>query len=195
MTATILLARHATHAEVGRVLSGRSDIALSDTGREEATRLANRLASVPLKAIHSSPRRRATETAEIVAQRHDLPVQIFDALDELDFGEWTGKAFDALAGDAAWDRWNTARATSGTPGGETMIGAVTRAAAHLATIEQGEAPVLCVSHCDIIRGIAAQTLGLSLDRLLAFDCDPASLTTLRLSDGDGRVVSLNEVPQ
>ena len=60
---TILLARHATHAEVGQVLSGRSEIALSDAGRAEAADLAAMLAKAPVTAIYSSPRRRTQETA------------------------------------------------------------------------------------------------------------------------------------
>ena len=72
---TVFLARHASHAEVGHILSGRSDIALNDEGRLEAERLAKRLAAVPLAAVFSSPCRRARETADHVAARHALPVE------------------------------------------------------------------------------------------------------------------------
>lgn len=197
MSATILLARHASHAEVGRVLSGRSEIALSDAGHGEAMRLAARLAATPIAAIHSSPRRRARETAEAVAARHALPVEIVDALDEVDFGAWAGKPFAALAHDPDWHRWNAARGTAPTPGGETMAAATGRAVKHIAAIGErgdGQGAVLCVSHCDIIRGVVAHYLGLEADRLLGFDIDPASLSTLALHDGGAQIVSLNERP-
>lgn len=188
---TILLARHGSHAELGVSLSGRSEIALNDAGRAEARRLADRLRTVRLAAIHSSPRRRAVETASVVAADQHIGVEIVPALDELDFGEWSGRTFDALANEPGWQNWNRARGSAATPSGETMASATARAVRHIETIKEN-GPVLCVSHCDIIRGVAAHYLGLSADRLLSFDCDPASLTTLALYEGGGRVVSLNE---
>jgi broad specificity phosphatase PhoE len=194
LSATVFLARHASHDEVGRVLSGRSDIAINADGRAEAGRLADRLAGVPIAAIHSSPRRRARETAIIVAGRHDLPVNNADALDEIDFGAWMGRSFADLDCDPAWARWNDARGTAATPDGEDMSAATARAVRHIEQVA-GEKPVLCVSHCDIIRGVVAHYLGLDADRLLGFDVDPASLTELALyGDGSGRVVALNERP-
>lgn len=189
VTVSVLLARHGSHDEVGRVLSGRSEIALNAAGRAEAERLADRLASTPLVAVHSSPRPRARETAHIIAGRHGLPVDIIEALDEIDFGAWTGRSFASLEGDPRWSRWNEARRSTCPPGGEAMTDAVQRATAHLETVASG---TLCVSHCDIVRGIAAHYLGLDLDRMLGFDVDPASLTTLALHPGGGRVVALNE---
>ncbi len=173
------------------MLSGRSDIALSAAGRAEATWLAERLADTPLAAVHSSPRRRARETAEIVAARHGLAVEVHDALDEIDFGAWAGLSFDALDEDPAWRRWNMARGSAATPGGEDMTRATARAVRHVEAIG-ADGPALCVSHCDIIRGVVAHYLGLDGDRLLAFDVDPASLTVLSLHGGGGRLVTLNE---
>jgi broad specificity phosphatase PhoE len=195
LSATVLLARHGSHDEVGAILSGRSEIALNAAGRAEAERLAERLAGTGLTAIHSSPRRRTRETAEIVAARHGLRVVLVDALDEVNFGAWTGRSFASLHGDPDWDRWNAERATAPTPGGESMAAATARAAAHVASLEATGGTILCVSHCDVIRGVAAHYLGLSLDRLLAFDCAPGSLTTLALAWSQGRIVTLNEVPQ
>jgi len=195
LSATVLLARHGSHDEVGAVLSGRSEIALNAAGRAEAERLAERLAETPLTAIHSSPRRRTRETAEIVAARHGLAVQLIDALDEIDFGDWAGRSFASLDGDPDWVRWNDARGTAPTPGGETMAAAAARAAHHVAGLEDEGGTILCVSHCDVIRGVVADYLGLDLDRLLTFDCAPGSLTTLALADGRGRIVTLNEVPR
>jgi broad specificity phosphatase PhoE len=189
----VFLARHASHDEVGRVLSGRSDIALSTRGRGEAARLADRLAGVPLAAIYSSPRRRARETAQVVAERHGLPVEDAEGLDEIDFGAWTGRSFEALADDPDWRRWNAQRGTAATPAGEDMVAATARAVRQIEAVA-GDAPVLCVSHCDIIRGVVAHYLGLDMGRLLGFDVDPGSVTTLALFPGGGRIVALNERP-
>lgn len=191
LSLTVLLARHGTHDEVGRVLSGRSDIALNAVGRSQAERLASRLASVRLTKLYSSPRRRARETAAIFADRLDLDVTLVDELDEIDFGAWAGQSFSRLDEDPAWRRWNVARGSAATPGGETMESVTARALRHLeACGDQGT--ILCVSHCDVIRGLVAHVLGLNADRLLAFDVDPASVSTIELGYGLGRVVAVNE---
>jgi broad specificity phosphatase PhoE len=157
----------------------------------EAEALAARLEMLPIASIHSSPRRRARETAAPVAASKGLDVCIADALDEVDFGRFAGSAFADLAGDADWQRWNAERAGARCPGGETMAEAVARAWDHIATLPDEQTPALCVSHCDIIRGLIARALGLGLDRIFAFDCDPASLTTLIFEGSDVRLASLN----
>lgn len=193
MSALIHLVRHASHAELGDVLSGRSDIGLSAEGRIQATRVTNALASKGPRAIHSSPRRRARETAQAIASRAKIEMTIVDALDEIDFGAWTGASFASLAADPEWMRWNEARADAAPPGGETMARAVARLVDHVERSAAGDdGPFVFVSHCDCIRGVVAHYLGLSLDRMLAFDCDPASISTLYVGDWGGRVVSVNE---
>jgi ribonuclease H / adenosylcobalamin/alpha-ribazole phosphatase len=179
MTRTILLARHGTHAEVGRVLSGRSEIGLSERGREEAAGLAARLSGVALASIHSSPRRRTLETAAALGPS----IRVTPALDEVDFGAFTGRSFVELDGDPDWFRWNAERGSARCPGGETMGEAVDRAWSYIARIDEVDTPALVV-----------RALGLPLDRIFQFDCDPASLTTLVFDGGDVRVAALNLPP-
>lgn len=195
MTATVLLIRHAAHAQLGQVLSGRAaGVPLSAAGRAQAAKLTERLAGTPLAAVHSSPVDRARETAAAIAGAQGLPVVIAPALDEIDFGAWTGARFDALAGDAAWEAWNTQRSTARPPGGETMAAAQARAWGFVEGIARGYADrtVVLVSHADVLKAVVARVLGLSLDRLLTFDIDPASVTRLVVGDWGARVVTLNE---
>ena len=112
----------------------------------------------------------------------------------MDFGEWTGVRYDALGGDAAWDRWNSERATARVPGGESMAEAQNRAVGYVQQLARDFAGrmVALVSHCDIIRAVVAWVLGLSLNRILSFDVDPASVTRIVVGDWGARLVSLNE---
>jgi len=185
-----MLARHGHHQEVGRVLSGRSDISLDQQGRAEAGALAGLVASRGVTRIVSSPRARTRETAAAVAAALALPVEIAAELDEVDFGDFTGRAFAALDRDADWQRWNAERATARCPDGETMGEAVARAVGFVAGC--GEGVTLCVSHCDVIRGVVAHYLGLPLDRIFSLGCDPGSVTTLSLQGEGAVVVALNE---
>ncbi|MFD1611612.1 histidine phosphatase family protein [Sphingomonas tabacisoli] len=191
MSRIVHLIRHGSHQEVGKVLSGRSEIALDETGRTDADNVVELLADLPIVSLHSSPRRRAWETSLPLARSRGLDVRRANALDEIDFGGFSGRAFATLDPDPDWRRWNGERATARCPGGETMGEAVARARAYLLSLPQAATPAVCVTHCDIIRGVVADQLGLGLDSLFRFDCDPGSLTTLTLDAGGTRLLTLN----
>jgi broad specificity phosphatase PhoE len=197
VTATILLIRHAAHSHLGQILSGRTpDITLSTEGRGQASALADRLQRMPLDAIHASPVQRAQETAQALAERHPgLTVQTMPALNELDFGDWSGRAFVELAGDPRWATWNESRSSAVAPNGESMAEAQQRAWAHVeaTALAAPGATIAMVSHCDIIRALVARVLGLSLDHYGRFDVDPASCTRLAVGDWGAKVLSLNEI--
>jgi broad specificity phosphatase PhoE len=86
---TLLLARHGETDwnREGR-WQGGSDTSLNERGREQARELAEQLDSVD--SIYSSDLARARETAEIVAGRLGLDVQLDPRLRERSFGDWEG---------------------------------------------------------------------------------------------------------
>ncbi len=191
MNVIVHLVRHGIHAEVGQVLSGRSEIGLSTRGRDEAGALVEAFCGEPLASLHASPRRRARETIAPIAKARGLDVRIAPALDEIDFGHFAGQAFATLDADEDWRCWNAERGTARCPGGETMAEAVTRAVAYLEALAPEDSPALCVTHCDIIRGVVADRLGMGFDRLFELECAPASCTTLAFGDGETRLVEIN----
>ena len=175
-----LLVRHCRHADVGERLTGRGeDGGLTQAGQVEAAELAERLAGDAVTVIYCSPRRRARETAAAIADRHGLTVRITEALDEIDFGPWTGQRFADLDGTPDWDRWNNARATARVPGGESMGEALARSRAFVEGVEASGMAVF-VTHCDIIRGLLCWRDGQSLGALFDYDVPPGSITELRL---------------
>ncbi|WP_245942065.1 histidine phosphatase family protein [Sphingomonas gilva] len=195
MTATILLIRHAPHAHLGTVLSGRAPgLALSEDGRAQAVRLGRSLAGEALHLVQTSPVQRARETAAIIAAAAGTRCAQADALDEIDFGAWSGRAFADLAQDAAWREWNERRSTAAAPGGEAMAAAQARAVAHIEDVSRAhpERTVAMVTHCDIIRAVVAHILGLSLDAIHRFDVAAASISRIVAGSWGARVQSLNE---
>ena len=159
--------------------------------------LTERLGEVRLDAIQTSPRKRARQTAEAIAAPAGLDVEVVEALDEIDFGAWTGMTFDELAGQPLWRHWNEARGSARPPNGESMVAAQTRVVAQAGEIARTRpgARVALVSHCDILRALVAHFLGLSLDNLLRFDIDPASVSRIEVGSWGGRVLGLNETAQ
>jgi len=99
----LLLVRHGETPTTGMVLPGRAPgLHLSDRGREQAERVADRLAGLPVDALYSSPLERACETAEPTAARTGLAVKHDDGLLECDFGAWTSAAIADLAALPEW---------------------------------------------------------------------------------------------
>jgi broad specificity phosphatase PhoE len=196
MSARLHLVRHCPHGDVGRVLSGRcAGSPLTDEGVAKARRLAVELArSERICAVHASPTLRASQTAEAIAEAAGVEIEIVTALDEIDFGGWTGRSFTELDGDPDWHSWNAARATARPPAGEAMVEAVARAVGHVEAIARRDwgGAVVCVSHCDVIRGVVAHYLGLGLDNLLRFDVEPGSVSTLVVGAWGGKLVTLNK---
>lgn len=180
----ILLIRHADHPLAGTTLVGRDDNAvhLSDLGREQAERVADLLAEEPIDCLQSSPRLRCIETAEALATRFDLPVVVEPALDEMDFGAWTGRTFADLESDAKWRAWNVKRSRTRPPGGETIAEARMRILWHLDAVSRRYPgrTIAMVTHAEIVRTIRLQRAGLEPDAWQMIDVPLASVTMLDL---------------
>ena len=192
---TLFLVRHAAHDRVDRVLCGRMPgVRLGPEGRAQAERLAERLARENIGAVQSGPLERTRETAEPVAARLGLGVEVADGLNEIEVGAWTGTPFDELRDDPRWTLWNAARSVTRAPGGETMIEVQARVLAHVEALRARfpDRAVVLVSHADVLKAALAHWLGLSLDSLQRFDVAPASLSTVAVGDWGAKVLSLNE---
>jgi broad specificity phosphatase PhoE len=189
---TTLMIRHAT-TSVQEIFGQRSGAMLSDEGKMQAGRLAQRLRDVPVAAIYSSPLMRAVQTARIIGAGRDLTVNCDAALGEIDSGEWDGRTFRELAADENWQRFNTFRSWTRCPGGEMMIDVQARIVSLLERLrhEYEDKTVAIVSHADVIRAVICFALGIPLDLSLRLRIDVASISTLEIWDDGVAVVSVN----
>lgn len=69
---------------------GSTDLPLNDTGREQAKKLADAMATKGLAAIYSSDLSRARETAETIGAKVGLAVNTVHELQEVSYGDWEG---------------------------------------------------------------------------------------------------------
>ena len=97
----LLLIRHAVTEVTGRLLP-RDDTPLSETGRRQATELAERLRPIPLQAVYASPVRRARETADIVVAGRPLSVTEVEGLRDTGYGRWAGRPIAGLRRSSLW---------------------------------------------------------------------------------------------
>lgn len=192
-----LLLRHAAHENVGAYLAGRAPgIELGDAGLAQARRLGMRLRAERIAALYCSPRERARQTAEAVAEACDAGIpQALDALDEIDFGVWSGRRFDDLNRERHWREWNERRSLARTPNGERMIDVQARALAAMESMagEHQGATLALVTHADVIKAVVLYHLGLRVDDWWRLDIAPASITRLVVDAYGARLTGLNEL--
>lgn len=136
------------------------------------------------------------ETVEPLAALHSLPITPEPDLLEVDFGEWTGCALDALAEDPRWRRFNEARSVAGIPGGEHMLEVQRRGVACLERwrVPHRDATIAMCSHADLLRALVVHYLGMPLDFVHRIEIPPASVTTLDLWETSARVRALSWTP-
>jgi probable phosphoglycerate mutase len=160
---TILLARHGeTDWNSERRWQGHEDRPLNDVGRAQARELADSLADRAIDVVYSSDLVRAHETAQIVADRLGLPVEVDPGLREVDVGDWSGRVQSEIEGvdPEGFRRWR--EGGKGWNGGESyeeMGKRVVAAVLRLAGRHPG-ATLLVVTHGGSIRACRASAAGL-----------------------------------
>lgn len=183
----VYLVRHGHTEDVGKRLAGRlPGRHLDARGREEVARLGESLARTRIAAVYSSPLERCVETALAVATPHDLEVEVHAALNEVDFGEWTGALIDELRGDARFRHYNEHRAGNRAPSGEHAAEVAARMARELSELRDRypDGNVVVVSHSDPLKAALAHFVGIPPDLAHRLELDPASLTLLEMWPGD-----------
>ncbi len=190
----LYLVRHAqSEGNRGEYTGPDEDPPLSEVGREQARRLAQRFARQRVDAVYSSPLRRTQETARAIAA--NLKVRTLDDLREVDLGQrdrvidsYTEEEAlalrDRLARQPMWDSF---------PHGEGSAAARRRIVAAMDSIvrECGGERVAVVAHAAVIQTYVSHVLGLERD--FVFYPFNAGITSIR-AQGDRRVIwRLNDI--
>jgi len=192
----LLLIRHATNdwVKTGRLAGWTPGVHLNDEGRAQAQALGERLATVPLDAVYSSPLERAFETAQAVAAPHDLKIQIHEGIGEVQYGEWNGRSLRELAKKPLWRSVQIHPSGTRFPGGETIGEMQARVVAALGEIRSAHAQgvVAAVAHADVVKAAVAFCVGVPLDMFQRLVISPASLTVVGFSPFGPRLLRLND---
>ena len=187
----LLLVRHGETPTTGTVLPGRAPgLHLSDRGRAQAERVAERLAGLSISTLYSSPLERASETAEPTAARTGLEVNHDDGLLECDFGDWTGAAIADLATLPQWHTVQHNPSAFRFPNGESfpqMQARIVGSLEALCTAHVGGV-VVCFSHADPIKAAVAHALGTHLDLFQRIVISPGSVSAVSFVEGQAPAV-------
>jgi broad specificity phosphatase PhoE len=190
----LLLIRHGETDWLGERLAGRlPEIHLNARGREKADALAAMLRPIPLEKIYSSPLERAIETAEPTARAAGLQIIRDERLQEVDFGELTGKPFTELRGTPIWQEVHHTPAMVRYPGGESLADAQDRVVRMVEEIRAaaGHGNVALFTHADAIRLTLAHFLQMPLAAYHVLITDPASVSVILAGEKTIRVAGIN----
>ena len=157
-------------ARLGRH-TGRTDVALTDVGRDQARALGRQLAGHPFALVLTSPMSRATETCALAG----FPsAEIDPDLREWDYGDLEGRlTADIRAEIPGWTIWR-----GPWPGGETINQVAARADRIVARAQAADGDVLVVAHGHLLRVLAARWLGLPATSGGLFALGTASISVL-----------------
>jgi broad specificity phosphatase PhoE len=150
MARELWLIRHAeTEWSKAHKHTGRTDIPLTDTGREIARGLRGTLGGQSFAAVFVSPLGRARETADLAGLGEGAHVR--DDLMEWDYGAYEGiTTADIRKERPDWFLWR-----DGVPGGEMPDEVAARCDRVVAEVRAVEGKVALVAHGHILRALAA----------------------------------------
>ena len=159
------LLRHGeTEWNAANRICGRSDVPLSEAGRRQAKRLAERLKPISFEALYSSPLKRAIETARFISERIGLEPVVDDRLVELDYGQWEGKTLEEIRKNdpKTLRAWEADPGRVAPPGGESGLEVQQRIVPFLDSLaaKHRKGQVAAVFHKTVCRLAICHVLGM-----------------------------------
>jgi broad specificity phosphatase PhoE len=151
--ADLWLLRHAqTPWSIDGRHTGRTDIPLTEAGRDAARALRERVAGHPFAAVLCSPLARARETCELAGL--GAAMALTDDLLEWDYGDYEGLTTPQIREHRPdWYLWR-----DGCPGGESADDVGARADRVIAQALAAGGDVALVAHGHVLRVLAARWL-------------------------------------
>lgn len=149
------------HAETGwskaRRHTGRTDVPLTDEGRDAARALGDRLGDRDWSAVWTSPLSRARETCELAGLGSRAETR--DDLLEWDYGDYEGITTTEIRETRpGWYLWR-----DGCPGGESADDVAARCDRVIGELLAADGDVAVFAHGHVLRMLAARWIELAAD--------------------------------
>jgi broad specificity phosphatase PhoE len=173
MLRSIWLIRHGeTEWSRSGAHTGRTDIPLTEAGRENALAVGRWLAGRQFSLVLTSPLSRARDTCRLAG--YGDAAQADANLAEWNYGDYEGRTTADIRKEAPdWSLWR-----DGVPNGESIEEVSTRAGTVLARALQADGDVALFAHGHILRILTARWLDLPPDCGRLFALATATVSTL-----------------
>jgi broad specificity phosphatase PhoE len=184
MASRLFLIRHGETewSRLGRH-TGRTDLALTEAGEDEARRVASSLAEWKFSAVFASPLRRASATAGLAGFEPTLD----DDLMEWDYGEVEGRTNAMIVDEnPGWSKWHDS-----VPGGESAGDVGARADRFIRRTDAIEGDVACFAHGHLLAIMIARWLEMPAADGRRFPLETATVSVLAHKRDDTIIEALN----
>lgn len=176
-------------------LQGNSNVLLSPEGMRQAKLLAEHAPFHAVDAIYSSDLSRAVKTAEILAEKFNLPVIQKRELREVNFGEWEGRTLKELTADDndGFEKFFTKPDKVQPKDGETFLqcqARVVNAFDEIVADHKGQSIVI-VSHGAAIRLLLCALLTVPIRKMWAISQFNMAVNILCVDNGNAVVELVN----
>lgn len=152
--------------------TSRTDLPLTDRGRERAVALRSEIGRRSFALVLTSPLRRARETCELAGFGH--AAELCDDLREWDYGDYEGLTTPQIrAENPNWVLWR-----DGCPGGETPQQVGERAARALERLRQADSDSIGFAHGHILRVLTTLWLEMAVAAGARFALDAGGVGVL-----------------
>ena len=176
---------------------GSRNVALSETGRQQAHLLAERIQHYAIDKIISSDLDRAYETGKILGETLGLEVEKLEALKEMNFGAWEGLTISEIQAkySAHYTIWRNKPHDAEIPDGESLIRVQKRGLDSINRIVEDNANknIVVVSHGTMIKAIILGILDIDLSYFYKIKQDNTSMNIIEYKSYGPVVVTLNDI--
>jgi broad specificity phosphatase PhoE len=149
-----------------RRLQGHFDVSLNSIGLGQAHALARYFENHPLSRVLTSPLRRASVTAEIIAETAHCPLEEARELAEIHHGSWQGLTIDDIQAQFpnVWAHWMAQPSRTQPHGAESLAAVFDRVDRLLQRLHTDE-DVCLVTHGVVSQALVVRLMGLDPDAL------------------------------
>jgi len=190
----ILLIRHGqTDWNRDRRIMGDQPIGLNSEGRSQMGRLSQLVSPLKVEALFSSPLKRTMESAAILNQKWNLPMEENRDLREIEYGKWIGMTFQEIRTHPEYVEYYKFPDRKVGQTGESLVEVQSRGVSFVENLRKGRThgKLALVSHADWIKCVILHYLKIPLNQLYQLRIDNASLSYLTFEGKRERVIAVN----
>jgi phosphoserine phosphatase len=194
----IILTRHGdVEGIMPRRFRGRENIPLSNLGVAQAKQTAKRIAATwqPV-VVYTSPMGRCVSTGSTIADACNVPCEVLESLNDLDYGTWQWKTHEEIAinFNSLYETWRAMPHLFRFPGGESLQDLIARTGDALRYVLQRhlDQVVVLVGHDSVNRALLMQILDQPLSAYWRIVFDPCGISEIDFIDGIPLVLRINE---
>jgi broad specificity phosphatase PhoE len=194
---SIYLVRHGQTAwNKEEIFRGRTDVPLDETGLKQAELAGGYFKGMEIHAIYSSSLSRAWQTAQKIAQFHDLKVQPLDGIIDMSFGNWEGRPHQEIRENdmETYRHWRDEPHLVRLLGGESLDDVRVRSMASLEEVIRGHPgkTLVLVSHRVVCKVLICAILGLDNSHFWQITQDTTAINLIQYRDGKYILSLMNE---